>query len=64
MKRHTEKLLNRGNIESYSAAKLDEELIKIETQILKQLEKLTLKVVELLHEHFVLFLSAPSLVDL
>jgi hypothetical protein len=50
--------------ENYSTAKLDEELFKFDSQILKQLEKLTLDEVELPHEHFVLLLSAPSLVDL
>ncbi|EFX75717.1 hypothetical protein DAPPUDRAFT_107647 [Daphnia pulex] len=50
--------------ENYSTAKLDEELFKFDSQILKQLEKLTLNEVELPHEHFVLLLSAPSLVDL
>jgi hypothetical protein len=54
---------------SYSTAKLDEEWVKIESLVLKQLEKLSLfagfsRPISIPHEHFVLLLSAPSLTDI
>jgi hypothetical protein len=56
------------NNSSYSTAKLDEEWGKIESQVFKQLEKLSLSVgnssISIPREHFILLLSAPSLVDI
>jgi hypothetical protein len=49
---------------SYSTAKLDEEWVMTEPQVLKQLEKLSIVGSGIPHEHLILLLSSPVLVEM